>query len=350
MIAHAHHLATKVGVTRACAVLTVPRSSFYRTRPFFRGLPPQKRTRPAPPRALKERERHHIRALLNSQRFQDQAPRQVWARLLDEGRYLCSWRTMYRILDAFKEIRERRNQRRHPPYKKPELLATAPNQVWSWDITRLRGPGKGLSFYLYVILDLFSRYAVGWMVAAKETAALAQSLVETTCQRQGIAPEQLTLHADRGSPMIAQSMSELLVDLGVSKSHSRPQVCNDNPYSEAHFKTLKYRPDFPQRFGAIEDARAWCRPFFQWYNEEHYHTGLGLLTPATVHFGHHQPVQNQRQHVLDAAFADHPERFVHGQPTVQPLPEAVWINPPQKKEATNENSSLNSPNKVSHTH
>lgn len=347
MIDQAQQLAAHVGVTRACQVLRVPRSSFYR-RPHRPGsLPPGSMRRPAPARALDEGQRLEVRNLLNSERFCDQAPRQVWARLLDEGRYVCSWRTMYRILDEFEQVRERRNQRRHPPYTKPELMATAPNQVWSWDITKLRGPAKGLYFFLYVVLDLFSRYVVGWMVAAKETAELAQGLIETTCQRQAIDPDQLTLHADRGSPMIAQTMSQLLVDLGVIKSHSRPHVCDDNPYSEAQFKTLKYRPDFPDRFGALEDARAWSRPFFQWYNEQHYHSGLGLLTPASVHYGHHQPVQDQRQQVLDAAYAAQPERFVGGRPTVQPLPEAVWINPPKEASASTEKCSLNSPTEVS---
>ena len=347
MIDQAQQLAPQVGVTRACAVLTVPRSSFYRTPGRPRGLSPGSMRRPAPARALNQEERIQVRDTLNSERFQDQAPRQIWARLLDEGRYLCSWRTMYRILDTFAEVRERRNQLRHPVYTKPELMATAPNQVWTWDITKLRGPAKGLYFYLYVVLDLFSRYVVGWMVAPRETAALAQVLIDTSCQRQGIPPEQLTLHADRGAPMTAKSMSELLVDLGVIKSHSRPHVCDDNPYSEAHFKTLKYRPDFPECFGSLADARGWSRPFFQWYNQEHYHTGLGLLTPASVHYGHHLSVQDQRQQILDDAFAAYPERFVRGRPTVQPLPETVWINPPQEQEETPENPSLNSPTEVS---
>ncbi len=255
---------------------------------------------------------------------------------------------MYRILDTFDQVKERRRQRRHPAYTKPELLATGPNQVWTWDITKLRGPTKGVYFYLYVILDLFSRYVVGWMVAPRETADLAHHLVDTTCQRQGIAPEQLTLHADRGAPMTAKSMAELLVDLGVSKSHSRPQVCDDNPYSEAHFKTLKYRPDFPDRFGSLADARAWSRSFFHGYNEDHYHSGLGLLTPATVHAGHHSSVQAQRQKVLDAAYAAQPQRFGQGRPTPQPLPEAVWINPPKNPSDATEKSSLNSSTDVSH--
>ena len=346
MIDQARQLATEVGVARACEVLTVPRSSFYRL-PGRKDAFAASTPRTAPPRALHPAQRLEVRDVLNSDRFCDQAPRQVWAWLLDEGRYLCSWRTMYRLLNAFAEVSERRDQLRRPTYTKPELMATAPNQVWSWDITKLRGPVKGLYFFLYVILDLFSRYVVGWMVATRETAALAEVLVETTCQRQGIGPEQLTLHADRGSPMIAKTMSELLGDLGVSQSHSRPHVCDDNPYSEAHFKTLKYRPDFPDRFGSLVDARSWSRSFFRWYNEDHYHTGLGLLTPATVHYGLYPAIQDQRQGVLDQAFATHPERFVGGRPTVHALPEAVWINPPKEQEALSENPSLNTSTKVS---
>ena len=308
----AQSLAAQVGVTRACQVLAMPRSYFYRTPPRPKGAAPGTKRRSAPERALNPDQQQAVRDLLNSDRFCDQAPRQIWARLLDEGRYLCSWRTMYRILDTYAEVRERRNQRRHPIYTKPELMATAPNPIWTWDSTKLRGPVKGVYYYLYVVLDLFSRYVVGWMVAPRETAALAQVLIDTTCQRQGIQPEQLTLHADRGSPMTAKSMSELLVDLGVVKSHSRPQVCNDNPFSEAQFKTLKYRPNFPDRFGAVEEARAWGQPFFHWYNQHHYHTGLGLLTPASVHYKQQAIVQQQRQHVLDDAYATHPERFVQG--------------------------------------
>ncbi len=347
MMDHAHALASQVGATRACQVITIPRSSWYRGQRPGVSSPPS--LRPRPPRALNEAQQLEVRDLLNRPRFCDQAPRQVWARLLDEGRYLCSWRTMYRILDAFAQVKERRHQRRHPAYTKPELMATAPNQVWTWDISKLRGPAKGVYFYLYVVLDLFARYVVGWMVAPRETAELAQVLINTTCQRQKIAPEQLTLHADRGAPMTAKSMAELLVDLGVVKSHSRPQVCDDNPYSEAHFKTLKYRPGFPDRFGSLADARAWSRSFFRWYNEDHYHTGLGLLTPAAVHQGRHQPVHDQRQAVLNAAFANQPDRFVGGPPTVQPLPEAVWINPPKEPETNAEKSSLNSSTKVSQT-
>jgi putative transposase len=345
MIATAEQLAQGVGVSRACGVLQVPRSSLYRAR---QPAPPAPaRGRPIPAQALSPQERVEVRDVLNSERFQDQTPRQVWAGLLDEGVYHCSWRTMYRILQEHDEVRERRNQLRHPAYTKPELLATAPNQLWSWDITKLRGPMKWVYFYLYVLLDIFSRYVVGWMVAEQESAELAQTLIETSCQRQGIQPAQLTLHADRGGPMIAQTMAQLLADLGVTKSHSRPHVADDNPYSEAQFKTLKYHPDFPDRFGSVADARAWARPFFHWYNYEHYHTGLGLLTPAMVHYGQAQGIQAQRQQVLQAAYTAHPERFVRGQPTVPQLPEAVWINPPKNGHLPAGGATLNSSVKVS---
>lgn len=227
------------------------------------------------------------------------------------------------------EVRERRNQLRHPNYAKPELLATAPNQLWSWDITKLLGPTKWTYYYLYVILDVFSRYVVGWMIAERESAALAEDLIRETCQRQGIPPGQLTLHADRGSSMTSRPVALLLADLGVTKTHSRPQISNDNPYSEAQFKTVKYRPDYPSRFGCLTDARIWAQVFFAWYNHEHHHTGLALLTPAEVHFHQTQSVLQKRQAVLCAAYQRTPQRFVKGLPVPTPLPSAVWINPPQ---------------------
>jgi putative transposase len=347
MIQTAEQLAQGVGVARACSTLQVPRSSLYRARQPAVVTAVPARPRPIPAQALSPQERAKVRDLLTSERFQDQTPRQVWACLLDEGIYRCSWRTMYRILQEYDEVRERRNQLRHPAYTKPELLATAPNQLWSWDITKLKGPMKWVYFYLYVLLDVFSRYVVGWMVAEQESAELAQLLIETSCQRQDIQPEQLTLHADRGGPMIAKTVAELLADLGVTKSHSRPHVADDNPYSEAQFKTLKYHPDFPDRFGSVVDARAWARPFFHWYNHEHYHTGLGLLTPAVVHYRQANQIQAQRQQVLQAAYAAHPERFVRGQPTVPQLPEAVWINPPKNGRLPAGDATLNSSVEVS---
>jgi putative transposase len=265
---------------------------------------------------------------MHSERFMDQAPREIYATLLDEGRYLCSVRTMYRILEQESEVRERRNQLRHPVYEKPELLATAPNQVWSWDITKLLGPVKWTYYHLYVILDIFSRYVVGWMLARQESAALAQRLIEATCHKQAIAASQLTIHADRGSSMTSKPVAFLLADLGSTKTHSRPHTSNDNPFSESQFKTLKYRPDFPQRFSSIEEARSFCQSFFAWYNREHYHTGIGLLTPHVVHYGLAEKVMEARRNVLSEAYRLHPERFINGPPQINPLPKGVWINPP----------------------
>lgn len=330
MIQVVKDLMPTAGLTRACQVLGLPRSSFYQA---HRSVAPVA-SRPAPerppsPRALTPTEKTTVREVLNSERFQDQAPREVYATLLDEERYLCSWRTMYRILAENQEIRERRDQRQHPTYAKPELLATGPNRVWSWDITKLRGPVTWTYYYLYVILDVYSRYVVGWMIAERESEDLAQELIRETCAKQGIHPGQLTLHADNGSAMIAKSVAQLLIDLDVVKSHSRPHVSDDNPYSEAQFKTLKYRPDYPQRFGGLAEARAWAHGFFAWYNQEHHHTGLGLLTPAVVHHGQAELVLQKRQQVLNVAYATHPERFVKHAPVPAQLPAAVWINPPK---------------------
>jgi putative transposase len=336
-----------IGVQAACAALIVPRSSLYRAR-----TPQAGRSRPKiSVRALSQVEKIKVREELNSERFQDRSPREVYATLMDEGRYLCSWRSMYRILDENDEVRERRNQLRHPNYTKPELLATAPNQLWSWDITKLLGPSKWTYFYLYVILDVFSRYVVGWMIAERESAALAQELISQTCARQGIQRGQLTVHADRGSAMTSKPVALLLADLGVTKTHSRPHVSNDNPYSEAQFKTMKYRPDYPTRFGCLQDARAWAAEFFDWYNRAHHHTGLALLTPADVHFRRAEAVLQKRQAVLQAAYEKTPERFVKGAPHPSPLPKAVWINPPTSRTTAlikcptrneNENSHCNS--------
>jgi putative transposase len=323
-------LAQQVGVVTACQVLGLPRSSFYRARQADTSLNEAVEKPAQPPRALSEAEKSTVRQLLNSARFQDLAPREVYATLLDEGQYLCHWRTMYRILEEHDEVRERRNQLRHPNHPKPELLSTGPNQVWSWDITKLLGPVKWTYYYLYVVLDIFSRYVVGWMVADREAAALARELVGQTCLKQGIQAEQLTLHADRGSPMIARSLAMLLADLGVTKTHSRPHVSDDNPYSEAQFKTLKYCPDYPERFGCQIDARAWSRDFFDWYNHAHHHSALGLLTPADVHYGRAEEIIHQRQQVLQAAYHKNPERFVQGPPKPPELPTEVWINPPKK--------------------
>ncbi len=326
-MAAAEKVSTELGTAAACRAFGVPRASLYRRRQ--RGAAPgSERARLRSPRALNAAERQAVLDLLHSERFLDQAPAQVCAALLDKGRYLCSVRTMYRILDANQEVRERRHQRRHPVYRKPELLATSPNQVWTWDITRLKGPRKWTSFSLYVILDIFSRQVVGWMVADCESATLAKKLIGESFDRQRIDRGQLILHADRGSSMKSKAVALLLSDLGVTQSHSRPQVSDDNPFSEAQFKTLKYRPDFPERFGSIQDAKAFCRGFFHWYNHVHYHSGLSWLTPAMVHYGQTGPVLQRRQQALDRAHHQHPERFVNGPRQIAGPPDKVWINPP----------------------
>lgn len=318
-------LRTEVGTRRACEALDLPRASFYR-----RLSPPATPgARPAPPLALSGGERQSVIDLLHCPRFQDDAPRQVYAALLDEGRYYCSIRTMYRILKAeHGDVKERRKQVQRPLYKKPELLATEPNQVWSWDITKLKGPVKWTYFHLYVILDIFSRYVVGWMVAHRENAALAKRLIQETCVKQGIALGQLTLHADRGSSMKSKCVTQLISDLGVTKTHSRPHVSNDNPYSEAQFKTLKYCPQFPQRFGSIQDARSFCQDFFPWYNKEHRHSGIGLVTPQQLHYGIAHKVFRNRREVLRLAFEVKPNRFKGRIPQPPTLPKAAWINRP----------------------
>lgn len=325
----AQELIEVTGVSWACRSLGIARASFYRfLSPRTDSPAPRKEYRPD--RSLSESERQQVLEVLHADRFVDQPPGEVYATLLDEGIYLCSVRTMYRILEAEGEVRERRDQARHPAYAKPELLATQPNQLWSWDITKLLGPAKWTYYYLYVILDGFSRYGVGWMVAHRESAELAKRLIRESCRKQGIVAEPLTLHADRGSSMKSKEVAMLLADLGVTKTHSRPHVSNDNPYSESQFKTLKYRPEFPARFGSIQDARIFCQEFFTWYNGEHHHSGIGWLTPETVHYGLAQSTLSARQEVLNEAYQRHPERFVKQPPVVGVLPEAVWINPPDK--------------------
>ena len=318
-------LSQYVGLSQACQGLGVPRSSYYRAQQPR----PEPTMRPKPKRALSDAEKIELRDLLNSDRFCDRSPRQVYATLLDEGRYVCHWRTMYRVLAEEHEVRERRNVLRHPQYKKPELLARGPNELWSWDITKLRGSEKWTYYYLYVLLDVFSRYVVGWMIARCESSVLAKELIQTSCQRQGIDRDQLVIHSDRGPSMTSKTVAQLLVDLGVEKSHSRPYVSNDNPYSEAHFKTMKYRGDYPDRFGSIEDARQWARRFFPWYNEEHHHTALALMPPSVVHYGQADEVRRARGQVLSLAYQAHPERFVRGLPEVAQVPDAVWINKPE---------------------
>ena len=318
-----------VSTTKACALVGRSRATFYRCqKPPVLGPPPP---RPTPANALSETERQEILAVLRSDEYCDLAPAQVWARLLDEGRYLCSISTMYRLLAIAGENRERRRQRTHPAKKKPELIARRPLQIWSWDITKLRGSTRGEYFELYVIIDIFSRYVVGWTVAEAETGELAADFIESTLTTQGVERDQLTLHADRGTSMTSKPVSQLLVDLGVARSHSRPHVSNDNPYSEAAFKTLKYCPAFPTNFGSIADARAFCATFFDYYNHTHRHSGIGLHTPASVHYGTAPEIRQQRADTLDAAYAANPTRFGNRPPTPPKLPTVAWINDPSRE-------------------
>lgn len=330
----AEELGKDVGMVAACSALGVSRASVYRRRqPAAPSREPRRSHR-----ALTKEEQENVLAVLNSERFVDKAPAEVFAALLSEGEYLASPRTMYRILAANKQVRERRNQRRHPDYAKPELLATGPNQLWSWDITKLKGPRKWTYFHLYVVLDVYSRYVVGWTVAERESASLAKRLLSETIEKQELEPTQLTIHADRGSSMRSKLVAQLLGDLGVTKTHSRPHTSNDNPFSESQFKTMKYCPAFPKNFGSLEDARAFCRDFFGWYNGSHHHQGIAHLTPYQVHYGHAEAVLALRQRALDEAFARHPERFARP-PRVATLPGEVWINPPPTPSSATEGGS-----------
>ncbi len=318
--------APEVGVRAACGALGVARASFYRAQ-LPQVVPAQRKV---PPRALSSEERIKVLDVLHSERFVDTSPAEAWATLLDEEIYMCSVRTMYRILEDHQEVRERRNQLRHPNYSKPQLLATAPNQVWSWDITKLLGPAKWTYFYLYVIMDIFSRYTVGWMVAQRESAMLAQRLIDATYEKEAIEPGQLLIHADRGPSMTSKTVAHLMADLGITKSHSRPYTSTDNPFSESQFRTMKYRQEFPGRFGCVQDARTFGQTFFHWYNFDHRHSGIGYLTPAAVHHGLAETIITTRTAALERAYAGNPDRFVKGKPRPPAVPSAVWINPPDQ--------------------
>lgn len=322
-------LSQEVGVSKACEMLAMARSSYYRhiNDEATDKLPEEAKTK-SHPRSLPQELREQVREVLNSERFCDQSPRQVFATLLDEGIYLCDWRTMYRILDEHKEVRERRRNHQHRQYKKPELVATGVNQVWTWDITKLKGPSAWTYFHFYSVVDIFSRYVVGWMVADHESKELASELLAESCAKQEIQPGQLLIHSDNGPSMTSITVTQLLKKLGVEKSHSRPYVSNDNPFSESLFKTVKYHPWFPERFASEEEAREFCQLFIGWYHHKHYHTGINLLKPHDVHYGLAQTVLTKRQEVLNKVYQAHPERFVHGCPSAGEVPTAVWINPP----------------------
>ena len=319
-----------VGTRPACRALGVAPATLYRRR--RPPVPKASRPRPTPARALFTGERDAVLAELHSGRFLDASPAAVVATLLDEGRYLASERTMYRVLAAEGEVKERRNQLTHPAYQKPELLAQRPNEVWSWDISKLKGPATWTYYYLYAVLDVFSRYIVGWTLQHRESGEVAKALIAQATEQQRITPGTLTIHADRGSSMTSKPVAFLLADLGVTRTHNRPYTSSDNPYSEAHFKTLKYRPDFPARFDSIEVARDFCRDFFSWYNQEHRHSGIGLMTPESVHYGRAKEIHEERARVLAAAYCRTPERFVLGPPRPPALPTAAWINKPETKE------------------
>jgi putative transposase len=323
-----------VGVRAGCAAVGEAQARWYRRHRQSPPPPTPERVSVPQPRALSEVERKELRAVLNGAEHVDEAPATVYAKLLDQGVYLASVPTMYRVLREHDEVHERRRQATHPAAKKPELLATKPNDVWSWDITKLLGPAKWTYYYLYVILDIFSRYVPGWMLAHAENAKLAEALLADTVTKQNIEHGQLAIHADRGSPMVAKPVAFLLADLGVTRSHSRPHTSNDNPFSESHFRTMKYRPEFPERFGSFQDAHAFCHQFFGWYNDEHRHSGIGFHTPADVHYGRAALVRDQRAVVLNAAYAEHPERFVRKPPQPPALPTAVWINEPNEDPTT----------------
>jgi putative transposase len=316
-------------VSQACASVGLSRATYYRA------TISKHKTESARPshRRLRDGERASVLEVLTSERFRDQSVRQVWAEMMDEGVYLCSIRTMYRILSENRAVRERRDQLRHPGYSRPELLATGPNQLWSWDITKLKGPHRWTYYHLYVVMDVYSRYVVGWLLAPRESSTLAVELIRQSCEREGIPRDQLTVHADRGSSMRSQPVAFLLADLGVTKTHSRPYTSTDNPYSEAQFKTLKYQPEFPERFGSLEDARAFLGRFFGWYNTDHRHSGIGLVTPAQRHHGTDGIVYEKRQEVMTAFYERYPERFVKGRPAPPQLPGSVWINKPDQAAA-----------------
>lgn len=333
MIQLANQLSSDVGKKAACDALQVSRATFYRYLCRQNHLENTVSKRPKPPLALNPKEQQTVIDVLHSERFLDDTPYQIYATLLDEGHYHCSIRTMYRFLTAEHGcVKERRKHVQRPNYVKPELLATSQNQVWSWDITKLKGPVKWTCYHLYVILDIFSRYVVGWMIAHREQDALAKRLIEDSCTKQNIKPDQLLVHADRGPSMRSKVVAHLLADLGVTKTHSRPHVSNDNPYSEAQFKTLKYCPEFPERFGSIQDARSFCQYFFNWYNKEHHHSGIALMTPEQVHYGLADRVYQDRAAVLLSAFKKNPNRFKGKMPVPGKLPKAVWINKPSTDE------------------
>jgi len=329
MIAMALEACNEYGITEASTAFGVSRATLHR----LRNPKPKQKAEKHNHRRLTDIEEQRVLDTLTNNRFLDESVPEIYATILDEGTYLCSQRTMYRVLERHQAVRERRDQCHHPEYTKPELLATGPNQVWSWDITKLKGHQKWSYYYLYVIMDIYSRYVVGWMVATRESALLAERLIQETCLKQNIDPDQLTIHADRGPSMRSKLVAQLMADMGITKTHSRPHTSNDNPYSEAQFKTMKYRHTFPKSFGCIEDAKTFLRGFFDWYNCQHRHSGIGSITPESLHTGEAYKIREQRCRILEQAYLKHPERFVKGLPQPPKIPEAAWINKPEEAAA-----------------
>ena len=326
MTAMALEACNEYGITEASTAFGVSRATLHR----LRNPKPKQKAKKYNHRRLTDLEEQRVLDILTNDRFVDESVPEIYATILDEGTYLCSQRTMYRVLERHQAVRERRDQCHHPAYTKPELLATGPNQVWSWDITKLKGPQKWSYYYLYVIMDIYSRYVVGWMVATRESALLAERLIQETCLKQNIDPDQLTIHADRGPSMRSKLVAQLMADMGITKTHSRPHTSNDNPYSEAQFKTMKYRHSFPKTFGCIEDAKTFLRGFFEWYNCQHRHSGIGSITPESLHTGEAHKIREKRCRILEQAYLKHPERFVKGLPQPPKIPEAAWINKPEE--------------------
>ena len=326
MIDMALDACNEYGITEACTAFGVSRATLHR----LRNPKPKQKIKKHNHRRLTDAEEKEVLDVLTNDRFVDESVPEIYATILDKGTYLCSQRTMYRVLERHKAVHERRDQCHHPEYTKPELLATGPNQVWSWDITKLKGSQKWSYYHLYVIMDIYSRYVVGWMVATRESAVLAERLIHETCLKQNIDPDQLTIHADRGSSMRSKLVAQLMADMGITKTHSRPHTSNDNPYSESQFKTMKYRHTFPKTFGCIEDAKTFLREFFEWYNCQHRHSGIGSITPESLHTGEAYKIREKRCQTLEEAYLKNPERFVKGLPQPPEIPEAAWINKPEK--------------------
>ena len=323
-------IALSITVVLACRLTGRSRASHYRQAnpPARRPDPVPQAGRAKPPSTLSDTERAKVLAVINSTAYADLSICQIWARELDEDRYHCSMSSMYRIARAAGQTRERRRLATHPAKVKPELLATGPSQVWSWDITKLRGPAKGVWFHLYALIDIYSRYSPGYLVCAAEDSVVAADFIDGAIVGNGSAPH--TVHADRGTSMTSKPVSALLCDLGITRSHSRPRVSNDNPFSEAQFKTLKYVHDFPHHFGSLAEARVFCDGFFTEYNHVHHHSGIGWHTPASVHYGTYGAIDDARAVTLDRAFARHPERFTR-RPQPPRIRTEVWINEPAKE-------------------